>query len=106
MTPQLHGAAGAGPRGKEAVDEDAPIPSMRHVTLWEHQALTCSQGRSEQEHKLQDKEETEAKITSSKRDKPGLGEYLLPRWGTLTSRLVARKLKENHKPASMTAGWR
>lgn len=75
------------------------------MTLQEHRAPACSQGQSKGERKLQDKEESDAKITSNKRDKPGLGEYLLPRWGTLTLSLAARKLKGNHKPASMTAGW-
>ena len=49
--------------------------------LWEHQALTCSRGQSEGERKVKAKEETDAKRTSNKRDKSGLGVYLLPKMG-------------------------
>lgn len=79
--------------GEEAVDEDAAIPSRQHTMLREHQVLTGSQGQSEGECKVKAKEETDAKITSNKRDKSGLEHIACPKWGCLALTLLARKLK-------------
>lgn len=44
---QMHRASQSWGEGKEAVEEDAPIPLMQHLTLREHHTPTCSQGQSE-----------------------------------------------------------
>lgn len=47
MTLQMHRGSQSWGEGKEAVEEDAPIPLMQHLTLQEHHTPMCSQGQSE-----------------------------------------------------------
>lgn len=54
--------AGAGARGRKGGW------GCSNTMLQEHQVLTCSQGQSECECKVKAKEETDAQITSNKRD--------------------------------------